>query len=282
MDTSKGYIYILTNPSFPDYVKIGYADNVEARLKQLNSTECTPFAFRVYATYEVPARLADKGVHSIIDSLNPVLRSSEMCNGKLRVREFYAMAPEEAYRIFEAMANIHACPERLRLIPASTEEKKDEEEAIKIEEGIEERRYRYWAFALDLIHKAHGNASFSNVNPGKSSWVDGSVGIQGICLCCVANGTGARVELYIKKERPEENKQIFDNLYAIKNDIEMKLGVALSWHRGDHIKSSKIFYQLRDVSISCEDDWPQMAQFHAEWSKKFFDVLVPCVKNMLA
>ena len=48
MDTSKGYIYILTNPSFPDYVKIGYADNVEARLKQLNSTECTPFAFRVY------------------------------------------------------------------------------------------------------------------------------------------------------------------------------------------------------------------------------------------
>ena len=56
MDTSKGYIYILTNPSFPDYVKIGYSDNVEARLRQLKSTECTPFAFRVYATYEVPAR----------------------------------------------------------------------------------------------------------------------------------------------------------------------------------------------------------------------------------
>ena len=44
MDTSKGYIYILTNLSFPDYVKIGYADNVEARLKQHNSTECTPSA----------------------------------------------------------------------------------------------------------------------------------------------------------------------------------------------------------------------------------------------
>ena len=24
----KGYIYILTNPSFPDYVKIGYADGL--------------------------------------------------------------------------------------------------------------------------------------------------------------------------------------------------------------------------------------------------------------
>lgn len=31
----KGVIYILTNPSFPQYVKIGYADNVESRMKHL-------------------------------------------------------------------------------------------------------------------------------------------------------------------------------------------------------------------------------------------------------
>ena len=28
MDKNQGVIYILTNPSFPDYVKIGYADDV--------------------------------------------------------------------------------------------------------------------------------------------------------------------------------------------------------------------------------------------------------------
>ena len=27
-----GVIYILTNPSFPEYVKIGYADDIESRL----------------------------------------------------------------------------------------------------------------------------------------------------------------------------------------------------------------------------------------------------------
>jgi hypothetical protein len=48
----QGVIYILTNPSFPDYVKIGYADDLKSRLNTLNNSPCTPFAFRVYATYE--------------------------------------------------------------------------------------------------------------------------------------------------------------------------------------------------------------------------------------
>ena len=34
MSEQQGVIYILTNPSFPDYVKIGYADDIEKRLQQ--------------------------------------------------------------------------------------------------------------------------------------------------------------------------------------------------------------------------------------------------------
>lgn len=33
MNDTVGYIYILKNPSFPDYIKIGYADDVYSRLK---------------------------------------------------------------------------------------------------------------------------------------------------------------------------------------------------------------------------------------------------------
>ena len=60
MEKTAGFIYILTSPSFPEYVKIGYADNVEKRLNQLNRSVCIPFAFRVYATYQVASRLSDK------------------------------------------------------------------------------------------------------------------------------------------------------------------------------------------------------------------------------
>ena len=121
-----GYIYILTNPSFPTYVKIGYADNVEERVAQLNRTECTPFAFMIYATYEVSDRLKDIPVHQIIDQLNPTLRSIDDVEGKSRVREFYAMPKEQAYSILETIAILGGRKDRLHLYEPTTEEKKSE------------------------------------------------------------------------------------------------------------------------------------------------------------
>ena len=133
MSDTKGVIYILTNPSFPDYVKIGYADDIDKRLKQLNRSECIPFAFRVYATYEVKSRLSDLKLHTIIDKLNPALRSIDDFNGQRRVREFYAMKPEEAYAILEAMAEIHDCTENLKLIVPTAVEAQEEQLAQEID-----------------------------------------------------------------------------------------------------------------------------------------------------
>lgn len=133
MTETKGVIYILTNPSFPDYVKIGYADNVEKRLVDLNRSECIPFAFRIYATYEVPKRLSDLSLHNLIDKLNPTLRAIDTFNGKPRKKEFYAMTKEDAYSLLEAIAEIHDRLDKLKLFAASKEEQAAEEIAELIE-----------------------------------------------------------------------------------------------------------------------------------------------------
>lgn len=139
MGDQNGVIYILTNPSFPEYVKIGYADDIDKRLKQLNRSECIPFAFRVYATYEVNSRLSDLKIHTIIDKLNPNLRSIDTFNGVKRIREFYAMAPEDAYSILEAIAEIHGCADKLKKIPPSDEEVAAADTAEDIEDVKKER-----------------------------------------------------------------------------------------------------------------------------------------------
>ena len=134
-----GYIYILTNPSFPQYVKIGYATDVKQRLDELNRSTAVPFAFRVYATYEVDSALSDKKLHSILDKLNPDLRSTEEIDGKKRIREFYAMPPEDAYSILEAIAEINGYTHRLKKWKATAAEQKDEELAQEISEAHQER-----------------------------------------------------------------------------------------------------------------------------------------------
>ncbi len=132
MSDTVGYIYILTNPSFPEYVKIGYADDIKKRLKQLNNSECTPFAFRLYAYYEVNHRLTDMKLHNIIDKLNPELRSIDNVDGKKRVREFYAITKEDAYAIFDAIAQINGLESNLHLVEQSEKEKREEREAEEI------------------------------------------------------------------------------------------------------------------------------------------------------
>ena len=132
MDTV-GYIYILTNPAIKDYVKIGYATDVDQRVKELNSSPGLPFSFRVYATYAVPTSLADTKVHQIIDQLNPDLRAVEVRDGKTRTREFYAMEPEAAFNILKAMAELHGFEDRLKRRDASPDEMAEAEAARKAE-----------------------------------------------------------------------------------------------------------------------------------------------------
>lgn len=142
MNVKTGCIYILTNPSFPKFVKIGYTDNIIQRLKQLNRSECIPYAFRLYAYYEVSTRLTDLKLHQMIDKLNPSLRAIEDFNGKKRVREFYAIDAEEAYTILETIAQINGMESNLHLVEPSNEEINDEKEASEIT-GISVNRHYF-------------------------------------------------------------------------------------------------------------------------------------------
>lgn len=137
--TTTGYIYILTNPSFPQYGKLGYATDVKQRPAELNRSTAVPFAFRVYATYEVDSALSDKKLHSILDKLNPDLRSAEEVDGKRRIREFYAMPPEDAYAILEAIAEINGFHHRLKKRRVTATAQQDEALARQIEEQHRER-----------------------------------------------------------------------------------------------------------------------------------------------
>lgn len=107
-----GYIYVLTNESFhrEDWIKIGYADNVDKRVKELSGT-AVPLPFEVYCTYEIPrikgVKDPDQLLHDLIGKLNPDLRISPN-------REFFEMFPWDAYDMLFAIAQMHGRTDKLK------------------------------------------------------------------------------------------------------------------------------------------------------------------------
>lgn len=144
-ENNVGYIYIMTNPAFPQYVKIGYAKDPEKRLKELNSSSAVPLKFHIYATYQVDSDLSDKKVHSIIDKLNPELRSID---GN-RVREFYVMTAEDAYSILEAIAVINGMENRLKKV-VETKEAVAEDQMAKEADDFYHKKKKRGPFSFEV------------------------------------------------------------------------------------------------------------------------------------
>lgn len=94
----KGYVYILTNPSFrEDWVKIGKSSRpVDIRSKELDNT-AVPLPFEIFATMEtVKYNEVEKLVHKTIDRLTDLrIRQN---------REFFNVAPQIALDIFRDIA----------------------------------------------------------------------------------------------------------------------------------------------------------------------------------
>ena len=84
----------------------------------------------------------------------------------------------------------------------------------------------------------------------------------------------ADVDLILGKSDRDTNKSAFDFLYSHKEEVERILGSQINWWRFEG-KASYVNCHLDGVGINDESSWTQMAKFHAEWSKKFYDVFVP-------
>ena len=83
-------VYILTNQSMPDTIKIGITDNLERRMRELDNTS-TPLPFECYYAVEVQdAKVIEKKIHEGLDDKR--IRQN---------REFFNTSPEQAKAILE-------------------------------------------------------------------------------------------------------------------------------------------------------------------------------------
>lgn len=118
MNNFKNCIYILTNPLYAGYVKIGYASDLTSRLASLNTGMLRNF--EPYAVYETPTKNADKQFHAIIDDLAPIVRARVINGQKIQDKEFFKLEPEQTYDILQHVATMTGTESRLHKIKEET------------------------------------------------------------------------------------------------------------------------------------------------------------------
>lgn len=146
MDKIKGYVYILTNPSFrEDWVKIGKSSRpVDVRSKELDNT-AVPLPFEIYATlYTSKYDKVEKQIHKQIDRLTDLrIRQN---------REFFNIAPAVALDIMRDIADLLDDAELAIYIdgkPVVSKSKK-EDKAIMTSEAEKKKRTQKPAFKFHM------------------------------------------------------------------------------------------------------------------------------------
>jgi len=99
-ENNKGYVYILTNPSFrEDWVKIGRSlREVDVRSKELDNT-AVPLPFEIFATLKTSKyNKVEKNLHKIF---------TDLADARIRKgREFFNITPEKALNYLKDQAEI--------------------------------------------------------------------------------------------------------------------------------------------------------------------------------
>lgn len=140
-------------------------------------------------------------------------------------------------------------------------------------------RIDFWTRLLQEMNEK--SELFKNISPSKDNWIGCGSGYSGLTYMFVVTGNYARIELWINRGLREENKELYESIYAHKDKIEGSFGDQLDWQRLDEGKGSRIAYWLKEVSVFNEEDWDKMIAFMTTKMIKFEKSLKNVLRDVI-
>lgn len=127
-------------------------------------------------------------------------------------------------------------------------------------------RLEFWKEYLSRSNTV--NTLFSNISPSKDSWIGIGIGMSGVNLNLGVSKRYCRSEIYINRGSKEENKQCYDFLHSMKDDIEREFGEPLIWERMNDKISCRVKAQQDGVSLYEKEDWEKMISYLMDTSQR--------------
>lgn len=254
METSAGYVYILTNPSFKeDWIKIGKSSRpVDVRSKELDNT-AVPLPFEIFATIKTAKyNEVEKIVHKTIDRLT---------NLRIRQnREFFNVPPQVALDIFRDIASAIDDAEIIEYEnnqPIDNEtgviaNGKNNKVATAIMSDTASIQFEFWKrFNENAYVDTDFSSEFKLRKPYAQHWYDLSVGSSDYHICMTASRQKREltVGLYIGND-----KTIYYRFQALSSQIEADLGMTVQWREAN--KASRFLIE-RPFDIDDKQSWDE-------------------------
>ncbi|HCZ01218.1 MAG: hypothetical protein A3D16_21920 [Rhodobacterales bacterium RIFCSPHIGHO2_02_FULL_62_130] len=137
-------------------------------------------------------------------------------------------------------------------------------------------RYEFWEAALERL-RADGVEIYRNISPARNHWLSAGSGVRSCPYQMIFSRDEARVELNFGRSEASENKWLFDQLYAQKDQLEARFGAPMTWRRMDENKQSLIVYSEPFDGYN-RDAWPQII----EWLSTHIQKLESTFRDPLA
>jgi hypothetical protein len=117
-------------------------------------------------------------------------------------------------------------------------------------------RQEYWVQLLDRAQKK--TLLHARRSPTTDSWLNAGSGFSGVAFQYRIRMEDAQVGLRIRRDTEKESRQIFDAIYANKDDVERIFGKKLDWQPQEGLKMSIIQYVIPDGGLRDKGRWPQI------------------------
>jgi len=141
-------------------------------------------------------------------------------------------------------------------------------------------RKRWWTRLIES--SAAVNKTHVHITPSEHGWIAASAGVRGLSFYYGVMQAECRVELYIdrRKDSDKENKQIFDELYGNRQQIEQRFGGPLVWERLEGRRACRVSYTRQEGGYrSPEEQWPQIQDKTIHDMDRFVKTLQPYVHS---
>ncbi|MBZ8117381.1 DUF4268 domain-containing protein [Roseovarius sp. LXJ103] len=158
-------------------------------------------------------------------------------------------------------------------------EKATEEKSMKgAQRKSHQIRLAFWAQALEQL-SSRGSQRFQKVSASKDHWISCGTGIGGCAMALVLAQTEIRAEFVMQRSDAEQNKWLFDQLLAMREEIEGSANMSLNWDRKENVKRCFIRTSL-PIDTSNEENWPEMIRWACETYEAIESAVVPHLNSL--